>query len=50
MNELERVNKVKQELEEKICIMTLASEEKQVNVAADLNITVISPAEVGDIR
>ncbi|RMX58607.1 hypothetical protein pdam_00006430 [Pocillopora damicornis] len=29
MNELERVNKVKQELEEKICILTLASEEKQ---------------------
>lgn len=50
MNELERVNKVKQELEEKIYILTLASEEKQVNVAADLNITVISPAEVGDIR
>lgn len=38
MNDLELVNKKKDELEEKIRILTLASEEKQVNVLANLKI------------
>lgn len=35
MNELDQVNKKKDELEEKIRLLTLASEEKQVNVIAN---------------
>ena len=31
MNEIDQVNKKKEELEEKIHVLTLASEEKQVN-------------------